>query len=89
MERSKRLNLKPKWERIENARMTSDQFLSQAGVSTEKVQAVTMVISELIENADYCYPPAMFLAAIFQDYRLYSSFVLILELCCFGKSGPA
>ena len=60
MERSKILNLKPKWEKIENIRVTSDQFLSQAGVSSEKVQAVTMVISELIENAiKYgCYSPS-------------------------------
>ena len=51
MEISKILTLKPKWEKIEDARITCDQFLTQAEVSAEKVQAVTMVISELIENA--------------------------------------
>ena len=51
MERSKILTLKPKWERIESVRIAGDQFLTRAGVSAEKVQAVTMVISELIENA--------------------------------------
>jgi len=60
MERSIILILKPKWEKIENARITGDQFLTQAGVSAEKVQAMTMVISELIENAiKYgCYSPS-------------------------------
>lgn len=58
MERSKILSLKPKWEKIENARNTGDLFLTQSGVSPAKVQAVTMVISELIENAvKYgCFP---------------------------------
>ncbi len=51
MEIAKILTLKPEWEKIENARITGDQFLTQSGVPAAKVQAVTMVISELIENA--------------------------------------
>ncbi len=51
MDRSKILTLKPEWEKIENARNTGAQFLTQSGVCAEKVQAVTMVLSELIENA--------------------------------------
>ena len=51
MERSKILTLKPQWDKIENARNVGDQFLTQSGISADKVQAVTMVISELIENA--------------------------------------
>ena len=51
MERSKRLTVVPEWEIIESVRQTADQFLTQTGISAEKIQAGTMVISELIENA--------------------------------------
>ena len=51
MERSKKLTLMPEWEKIDDARNITDQFLTQSGISAEKVQAATMVMSELIENA--------------------------------------
>ena len=51
MERSKILTLQPDWEKIDGVRNSADQFLTQSGISAEKVQAVTMVISELIENS--------------------------------------
>lgn len=51
MERTKKLTLMPEWGIIEDARNITDQFLTQSGISAEKVQAATMVISELIENA--------------------------------------
>jgi hypothetical protein len=74
MTRSKTLTLKPEWEKIENARNAGDQFLTQAGVSADKVQAVTMVISELIENAikygNYAYSRDEITASIRVDEKL-------------------
>ena len=80
MARSKILTLKAEWEEIENARNVGDQFLRQACVSADKVQAVTMVLSELIENAVkygcYSHPEDKITAKIRMDESLITVEVL-------------
>jgi len=45
------LELKPDWNEIERIRNDSGLFLKAHGLSPDGVSAVTMVISELVENA--------------------------------------
>jgi hypothetical protein len=51
MERSIRLSLKAKWDEIEKIRNKTSRFLKSQGLSNDSVQALTMVVSELIENS--------------------------------------
>ena len=51
MKRSVRLALEAKWDEIEKIRNKSSRFLESHGLSSDTVQALTMVISELIENS--------------------------------------
>jgi hypothetical protein len=51
MTRSLKLVVKPIWHEIEVARNKTSNFLETHGLSTESVHALTMVISELIENS--------------------------------------
>lgn len=51
MERSMKLTLRPKWDEIEKVRNGSGQFLTSHGCPNDTVHAVTMVVSELIENS--------------------------------------
>ena len=51
MERSIRLSLKAKWDEIEKIRNKTSRFLISQGLSNDSVQALTMVVSELIENS--------------------------------------
>ncbi len=48
--RSMKLIVKPNWEEIEQVRNSSSEFLRSHGFSGDAVNALTMVISELIEN---------------------------------------
>ncbi len=50
MKRSMKLTVKPNWEEIEQVRNSSSEFLRSHGFSGDAVNALTMVISELIEN---------------------------------------
>ena len=51
MKRSINLKLKPKWDEIEKIRKKSSAFLESHGFPYDTVHALTMVISELTENA--------------------------------------
>jgi len=51
MKRSMRLAIKAKWGEIEKIRNKSSRFLESHGLTSDSVQALTMVISELIENS--------------------------------------
>jgi len=51
MKESKRLYIRPKWEEIEKVRNQSGKFLKSHGLSGETIDALTMVISELVENS--------------------------------------
>jgi hypothetical protein len=51
MKRTMKLKVKPQWEEIEKVRNKSGTFLSSHGFPGDSVQALTMVISELIENS--------------------------------------
>jgi hypothetical protein len=51
MKRSMRLAVKAKWGEIEKIRNKSSRFLESHGLTCDSVQALTMVISELIENS--------------------------------------
>ena len=50
MKRSMKLTVKPNWEEIEEVRNSSGEFFRSHGFSGDAVNALTMVISELIEN---------------------------------------
>lgn len=50
MKRSMKLVVKPNWEEIEEVRNSSSEFFRSHGFSGDAVNALTMVISELIEN---------------------------------------
>jgi hypothetical protein len=50
MKRSMKLTVRPHWEEIEGVRNTSSDFFRSHGFSGDAVNALTMVISELIEN---------------------------------------
>ena len=50
MKRSMMLTVKPNWEEIEEVRNSSGEFFRSHGFSDDAVNALTMVISELIEN---------------------------------------
>ena len=50
MKGSMKLTVKPNWEEIEQVRNSSSEFLRSHGFSGDAVNALTMVISELIEN---------------------------------------
>lgn len=50
VKRSMKLTVKPNWEEIEQVRNSSSEFLRSHGFSGDAVNALTMVISELIEN---------------------------------------
>lgn len=50
MKRSMKLTVKPNWEEIEEVRNSSGEFFKSHGFSGDVVNALTMVISELIEN---------------------------------------
>ena len=51
MKKSIKLDIKPKWDEIEKARGRSSKFFVSHGLSDETVYALTMVMSELIENS--------------------------------------
>ncbi|MFW6147247.1 MAG: ATP-binding protein [Thermodesulfobacteriota bacterium] len=51
MERSLKVLLEPTWDEIEKARNRTSDFLNAHGLSNDAVQALTMVVSELIENS--------------------------------------
>lgn len=51
MERSLKVILEPTWEEIEKARNRSSDFLNAHELSNDTVHALTMVVSELIENS--------------------------------------
>ncbi|MHC4459400.1 MAG: hypothetical protein ACYS0I_20350, partial [Planctomycetota bacterium] len=51
MKRSIKLMIDANWEKIENIRTESSQFLTSHSFSKEIVDAVTMIISELAENS--------------------------------------
>jgi len=51
MEKFLKLNLKPEWDEIEKVRNKSGVFLKSHGFSEDHIHALTMVISELMENA--------------------------------------
>ena len=51
MENSYALNLKPQWDEVEKARVACEKFLREGDYSTDIIDSVTMVCSELIENA--------------------------------------
>ena len=51
MERSLKVLVEPTWDEIEKARNTSSDFLNAHGLSNDAVHALTMVVSELIENS--------------------------------------
>lgn len=44
------LTIPPEWNEIETARIEVDRFLTSRGLAGEVVQALTMVVSELMEN---------------------------------------
>ena len=48
--RSMKLTVKPNWEEIEEVRNSSSEFFRSHGFPGDAVNALTMVISELIEN---------------------------------------
>ena len=50
MKKSMKLTVKPNWEEIEEVRNSSGEFFRSHGFSGDAVNALTMVISELIEN---------------------------------------
>jgi hypothetical protein len=51
MERSLKLMVEPKWDKVEEVRTESSEFLKSHGFSNETACALTMVVSELIENS--------------------------------------
>ncbi len=51
MERSMTFSLEPDWEVIERIRQKSASFLVSHKLKDENVEALTMIISELIENS--------------------------------------
>ena len=51
MKSSIELIMNPKWDEIEHIRNKSSRFLMSQGISNDSVQALTMVISELVENS--------------------------------------
>lgn len=50
MKRSIKLEIEPKWHEIEKIRTKCNQFFNSNGLSSDDVHALTMIISELIEN---------------------------------------
>jgi hypothetical protein len=50
MKRFLKLAVKPEWHEIEEARIEAGKYLQSLGLMTDSVHALTMVISELIEN---------------------------------------
>jgi hypothetical protein len=51
MEKILKLNLAPEWDEIEKVRNKSSGFLESHGFSESHINALTMVVSELMENA--------------------------------------
>jgi hypothetical protein len=51
MQRMLRLQIEPDWEKVDHVREHSAVFLREQGVSIEAIDAVTMVVCELTENA--------------------------------------
>lgn len=51
MQKSIHLKLKPDWKEIEPIRLESSKFLEGHKFSADTVNALTMIVSELIENA--------------------------------------
>jgi hypothetical protein len=51
MERSMKVILKPEWTELERVRHQGAEFLKSQGVSTDMVNAIVMVLSELAENS--------------------------------------
>ena len=51
MKSSIKLIMKPKWDEIEKIRNKSSNFLVSQGIPNDSIQALTMVISELVENS--------------------------------------
>jgi hypothetical protein len=45
------MHLKPEWDEIENVRNEANEFLSTFGCGDDAIHAVSMVSSELVENA--------------------------------------
>ena len=50
MKRFMKLAVKPEWDEIEEARIEAGKYLQSLGLVPDTVHALTMVISELIEN---------------------------------------
>jgi hypothetical protein len=51
MEQSMRLILKPEWAELERVRHQGAEFLKSQGFSTDTVDAIVMILSELAENS--------------------------------------
>lgn len=51
MGRAMNISIEPTWDRIDRVREQSSRFLSEQGVTSEVVDAITMVACELTENA--------------------------------------
>ncbi|MCK5673682.1 MAG: hypothetical protein KAH95_09905 [Spirochaetales bacterium] len=43
--------LKPQWKEVEKARVICEEFLEEKEYSTDTIDSITMIISELVENA--------------------------------------
>lgn len=50
MQRAIQLTIDPDWDQIERVRNESNKFLRSHGLYEDNIQALTMIISELIEN---------------------------------------
>ena len=50
MKKTSKFSVKPDWDEIEKVRNESTQFLQTHGLSDDTVHALSMIISELIEN---------------------------------------
>jgi hypothetical protein len=51
MKNSLEMHLKPEWDEIENVRNEANVFLSSFGCGDDALHAISMVSSELVENA--------------------------------------
>jgi hypothetical protein len=51
MKNSLEMQLKPEWDEIENVRNEANVFLSSFGCGDDAIHAISMVSSELVENA--------------------------------------
>jgi hypothetical protein len=51
MQNNLTLTMKPDWDKIEGIRQSSGEFLKSNKLANNIVEAITMVVSELVENA--------------------------------------